>query len=662
MKLGDAFAWRRTLYGLCLTAFAVLMLLQTIEIPGLSSGAGALDRTLLDTRMRSVSYPAAKQVVIVDIDEKSLQQLGRWPWPRSVLADLIKALNQHARVLTLDILFAERDANPADDALLAQAIAAGPTVLGYYLSSDRQAQRAGELPPSVMSDSSLRNLGHGITEWDGFGANLPALQSVATGAGFFNALIDPDGVVRAVPLLARLDGQVYGSMALATLRVALGNAVMRVGQQAIVLQGAKGQVALPLSEGLVSVVPLGMNNGASRFTYISAADVLAGKVDTALIKDKVVLVGSSAPGLTDLRATAVSATLPGVEIHAALIEVALAQAGSQNTMPLLVRAESGRQFVAILTLVLGTILSVLLPMIGLNGILLASLFSGVVILASNAIAFSNLGLIFPLSISLGLVACLALINLALGYLLEGRNKKAVADLFGEYVSPSLVEQMTHDPLRYRLMRSETKELTILFADIRGFTRISETMEPEALREYINGYLTRMTEIIHQHGGTVDKYIGDAVMAFWGAPVDDALHADHAIAASLAMLQACNQLSAQFVARGWPALNIGIGLNSGLCRVGDMGSNMRRAYTVLGDTVNQAARIEGLTKQFGQPLLVGEGTKNLSRTQAFTDLGLVHVAGRQEPVHIYLPTALAVTLPMPRANQTQQDHAAASVGL
>ncbi|MCL4184958.1 MAG: adenylate/guanylate cyclase domain-containing protein, partial [Burkholderiaceae bacterium] len=222
---------------------------------------------------------------------------------------------------------------------------------------------------------------------------------------------------------------------------------------------------------------------------------------------------------------------------------------------------------------------------------------------------------------------------------EGRARRAMMQLFGEYVSPALVEQMARDPVNYRIAGSANCELTILFADIRGFTRIAETMEPEALREYLNTFLTGMTGIVHAHRGTVDKYMGDAVMAFWGAPVDDAAHADNAVAAALAMQAEVLRMSEALRARGLPPLAVGIGINTGIVRVGDMGSKLRRAYTVIGDAVNLASRLEGLTKQYEVPIIAGEGTVRRCRQHAFVELARATVAGRAESVRIFVPKAV-----------------------
>src|SRR5690606_15419907 len=255
------------------------------------------------------------------------------------------------------------------------------------------------------------------------------------------------------------------------------------------------------------------------------------------------------------------------------------------------RPDEARAIGALSTALVGGFLAIALPALGVVGAVAATSVGALVLLGANAIAWSNLGLVLPIAASLAALLALGLFNLVVGWFAEGRARREVIARFGEYVSPALVEQMAHDPLSWRTLESSNRELTILFADIRGFTRIAETMQPEALREYINAFLTAMTEVIHTHRGTVDKYMGDAVMAFWGAPVSDPAHADHAVAAALAMQREVARLSASFVTRGLPPLAVGIGINTGVVRVGDMGSKLRRAYTVIGDAVNLASRLE-----------------------------------------------------------------------
>jgi adenylate cyclase len=242
--------------------------------------------------------------------------------------------------------------------------------------------------------------------------------------------------------------------------------------------------------------------------------------------------------------------------------------------------------------------------------------------------------VLPLAASILMIAALYIVNMAYGYFVESRSKRQFAELFGQYVPPELVDQMARDPEKYN-MAPRAAELTILFSDVRGFTSISEALKPEELREYINEYLTCMSSIIRsRYRGTLDKYIGDAIMAFWGAPIEDAQHARNGVLAGLAMQKECEPLNARFAARGWPTLKIGIGLNSGAVRVGDMGSQVRRAYTAMGDAVNVAARLEGRTKYYGVGILVGEPTRNLVKDMIFREVDRIKVKGKEEAITIY----------------------------
>ena len=249
--------------------------------------------------------------------------------------------------------------------------------------------------------------------------------------------------------------------------------------------------------------------------------------------------------------------------------------------------------------------------------------------------FGVLDWITPVAAPMMAVVLIAILNLATGHFIESKARQAVVALFGQYVSPKLVQRMAREPSAYPI-ESQNKRLTILFADIRGFTRIAESMDPQVLREYLNTFLTRMTEVIHQHQGTVDKYMGDAIMAFWGAPVDDLEQEDHAVVAAIAMQDAAEELSRDFARRGLPPLVIGIGINSGTARVGDMGSQLRRAYTAIGDAVNLAARLEALTKRYGLPVLLGEMTARQVIRVELVALGEADVPGRTERVRVFCP--------------------------
>jgi len=634
-------AWlRRPAIGIALTLAACAATIGILRLPA----ADALDRLLYDARVRALSAAPDERVVIVDIDERSLAEVGRWPWPRATLGELIERIARAGSTsIGVDMVFAEAQREAQQDESLARRLRGHPVVLGYYFSSDRGGMRSGELPAPVMDASVLAATGHRVTSWTGYGANLPALQRAAAAAGFFNPIVDDDGVVRALPLMAEHAGQLYESLAVAVLRQHLSAARLDLGHDALQLRGARGSARIPLSEGLTALVPFA--GGASRFTALPAADVLAGRFDARRLEGRIVLVGTSAPGLTDLRATPLHPAFTGVEVHATLIAGAL----NRGEPVIRQRSANGIAIGAIATAVTGAALTLGLPMVGAVGAVVLSLVAALGLWVTGSIGWANFGLVVPVAAGLMLVTLLALLNLASGYFVEGRTRRAVAALFGEYVSPALVERMMRDPQRYGAVVSENRELSILFVDIRGFTRIAETMESEPLREYINDFLTAMTEVVHRYGGTVDKYIGDAVMAFWGAPVADPQHADHAVAASLAMLDEVQRLNQAFEARGLPLIRIGVGINTGVVRVGDMGSRRRRAYTVIGDAVNLAARFEALTKQFDAPIIVGEATMTQACGHGFVELGRARVAGRAEPVRIYAPASLVAPGTRPREN-------------
>ena len=610
----------------------------------------AIDRQIYDSRQRKSQPEPDPRIVIVDIDERSLAERGRWPWPREQVAALNDAIFEHGQpsVVGYDTLFAEpqRDGGSGDEAL-ARSLSGRPSVLGYYLSSDRGGRVTGQLPPPVFERAAVAASGLSLIDTDGFGSNLSILAGAAAAQGFFNpfvgAGIDVDGTIRALPLLAAHGDAVQESFAIAVLRQYLGSAVMMADAERLRIAGERGQVSIPVSVGYTAMVPFAGRGGPSggRFQYISATDVLGGKVDWSTMRGRIVLVGTSAPGLTDLRATPVSEVFPGVEIHASLIAGALD--GAIPSRP----AEAGTG-AALITIASGGVLAVALPLLGPLGTVAASLTALTVVVGGNAIAYWGYGVVLPVAGPIVAIMVLAVFNLLLGYLAEGRSRRAVLRLFGEYVSPALVEQMAHDPVRWRAAQISSREITILFADIRGFTRMAESMDPAALHAYLNTVLTAMTDVVHRHGGTVDKYIGDAVMAFWGAPLDDPRHAEHAVAAAIAMQDEARRLSADFLMRGLPPLAIGVGVNTGTAQVGDMGSAARRTYTAIGDPVNLAARLESLTKQYEVPIIVGEATVRACAERQFDELGPARIQGRADQVRIHVPAGSGAFASVKRA--------------
>jgi adenylate cyclase len=287
----------------------------------------------------------------------------------------------------------------------------------------------------------------------------------------------------------------------------------------------------------------------------------------------------------------------------------------------------------------GVALSLLIPMLAPLWATVLTLVGMLLITALNVAIWTEAHMVLPLAASILMTVALYTVNMAYGYFVEARSKRQFTELFGQYVPPELVDEMARDPEKYN-MEPRAAELTILFSDVRGFTSISEALKPEELREYINEYLTDMSGIIRsKHRGTLDKYIGDEIMAFWGAPVDDAQHARNGLLAALDMQKECKVLNEKFAARGWPTIKIGVGVNSGNVRVGDMGSQVRRAYTAMGDAVNVASRLEGRTKGYGVGILVGEGTRHLVKDVVFREVDRIKVKGKDEAVTIYEPLGL-----------------------
>ena len=399
------------------------------------------------------------------------------------------------------------------------------------------------------------------------------------------------------------------------------------------------QLRIRVGENLTDAIefrgPGGPHGGA--YTYVSAADVIDGAVNKQVLDGTIVLVGTTVAGLNDLRPTPVNAEYPGVEVHANMIKSIL-----DDTIKFRPPMADGAD--AIVVAAAGLLLALALPALAPLPAVLLALAVAAGACGVNYAAYESLDWMLRLGMALTLVALLFVLNLAWGYFFEFRKGRALVSRFGEYVAPELVAKMAENPEDYN-MDGESRELSVMFVDVRGFTTISEGLSPKALREYINRYLTAMSEDIRaSHQGTLDKYIGDAVMAFWGAPVAFSDHASRAVATSLLMQASAARLNAEFVQRGWPALKIGIGVNTGTMHVGDMGSSIRRAYTVMGDAVNLGARLEGLTKVYGAGIAVGEATRLAAPEFLYRELDRVRVKGKLEPVAIFEPLGKPADLP------------------
>ena len=646
-----------------------------------------LENIIYDYRLR-LTMPGTvdDRVVILDIDERSLgpRALGRWPWSRDKIVGLLQKLFDKYGVVLIgfDVVFAEpdessglpvleklaktrlKDVGPFQsalkelrpwldyDAIFANFLRGRPVVLGYYFNSNDDALESGALPEPVLPPGTFGNRKIRFAIWKGYGANLPEFQTGAANAGHFNPLVDDDGVSRRVPMLMEYKGGYYEAFSLAIVRLYLGmQDAVRNNKTALtlpkVLTGSApepfikgsytglewlevGKLRIPVDDEVAALVPYRGPRGS--FPYFSLADVWFDKVPVERLKGRIALIGTSAPSLVDLRSAPVDSVYPGVEIHANLV-AGMLDGKLKHKPAYMLGAE-------VLLLALGgVVLTLLIPMLAPLWASAATVTGMALITLLDIGVWSYTGLVLPLAASVLMTVTLYTVNMAYGYFVETRSKRQFTELFGQYVPPELVGIMAEDPEQYTMAPKST-DLTILFSDVRGFTSISEALSPEHLREYINEYLTDMSNIIRgKYRGTLDKYIGDAIMAFWNAPVEDKGHPRNGVLAALEMLRECGTLNEKFTARGWPTLKIGIGVNSGNVRVGDMGSKERRAYTAMGDAVNVASRLEGRTKYYGVGILVGEATRTLVKDVVFKEIDKIKVKGKDEAITIYEPLGL-----------------------
>ncbi len=640
-----------------------------------------LDDIIYDARLRAtMPRTLDDRIVIVDIDEKSLAEVGRWPWGRNRLAELTRELfdSQKIALLGFDVVFAEADDSSGlkrlndlaknelkgqagfvervqtlqteldYDAAFAKALENRPVVLGYYLTSDRDGRSSGTLPAPVMPREALQGKPIRFTSWNGFGSNIDQIAKAAPMAGFFNSITETDGVVRSLPLIGEYKGQYYESLPLAMFRMLIGMPTISPGfprdrflsknyqgLESILLRlDEKKTYAIPVDDRVSALVPFrgagGPTGGA--FKYLSAADVLAKRIPAGTLKNKIVLLGTTAPGLVDLRVTPVGETYPGVETHANVISGLL-------DGKVLVKPDYAVGYDVVMLVVSGLALAIALPILSASRAVMLSTGVLALLFVLNFWMYQSFGLVLPLAGALAMATAAFALNMSYGYFVESRSKRELANLFGTYVPPELVDEMVKDPDSYT-MKASNKELTVMFCDMRGFTKMSEKMEPVQLQALLNDVFSRLTGHIRANRGTIDKYMGDCVMAFWGAPVETAEHAQLAIKAAIEMANAIHDINREHRAKGIPEIGIGIGLNTGSMCVGDMGSNIRRSYTVIGDAVNLGSRLEGLSKSYGVDIVVSESTRKLAPEFAWQELDKVRVKGKDQAVAIYYPVGQA----------------------
>jgi adenylate cyclase len=617
--------------------------------------------------------PPSPQVVIVAIDDESVKRVGRWPWSREVMAQLLGGIKEYdPRVIGLDIIFAERQETSALTALqrlrrdLAQGEAASPKLLDLIKREERRAdvdrqlaQVIGEGAPTVPGfffigvggKTKALNLGqtlgpkviqastYNMVRWldqksqrvplmgaNGVETNLPLITKAAAGGGYFNMVPDPDGTIRWLPMALSYGPDIFAPLTLVALqhyrqKEPLGITLSQLGVREIRL----GRQRIPVDRfGRMFINYLGP---PGTFPTYSAVQVLEGTLPREALQDKLVLVGATAVGIFDLRVTPFSGVCPGIEIQASAVDNILR--GDFIRLP-------ANATVTTISMVLGLalIFGFLLPRFSPVGAIAVTLLAAQGYLALNYLAFRNYGLqlevFYPLLEVAGVYTGITLQR----FLVEERERVRLKKAFQSYVAPEVVNQIIKHPENLRL-GGERRELSILFSDIRGFTSLSETMDPEALVEVLHEFLDPMSETIVKHGGTIDKYIGDAIMALFGAPLDQPDHSRRACRTALEMVQNLKALDKDWLERGRPTLRIGIGINSGLVSVGNMGSSRLFDYTAIGDNVNLASRLEGLNKYYGTEILVSATTaQHLDNGFYLREVDLVRVKGKKHPIAIY----------------------------
>ena len=610
-------------------------------------------------RLHPEQYDPSLPIRIVDIDEESLSKIGQWPWPRTTVRDLlVKLASEGAAVVAFDILFAEPDRTsveeiekrlPASQANLLKAATAGqPT-------NDQAFAAALKQTPSVLSVSleqrtktsfqakagfaiAGQNPRPFIVDYAGATKNLAVLDEAAHGLGAFNWMPDRDQIVRRVALIYRIGDTLVPSLAAEALRVAQGATTY-----VLKASNANGESALGQSTGLNHIrigrveIPTDSSGAVylrfrhfNRAAYIPAWKVLAGEVPKDAIDGRIILLGTSAPGLLDLRASPLDASIPGVEIHAQVIEQLL-------TKRFLTRPDYALALEQFIILALGIMLALLLPRVTAKIAVAVGLFTMGLVLTGGWIAFRYASLLFDPTFPALVLGCLTAAITSYVYHGVEAQRGQIRNAFSQYLSPVVIQEIIAHPDRLKL-GGEERELTLMFCDVRNFTSISQDLSAVDLTTFINELLSPLTEIILEHRGTIDKYLGDAIMAFWNAPLDDPDHAAHACHAALKMATKMAELNATWRSRAeaekrpFKRVDIGMGLNTGQCCVGNLGSTYRFDYSAIGDNVNITSRFEGLTKIYGVPAVVGQ--RSLAPGIAALELDMVAVKGRTRPTPIF----------------------------
>ncbi|PIR21219.1 MAG: hypothetical protein COV45_00300 [Deltaproteobacteria bacterium CG11_big_fil_rev_8_21_14_0_20_47_16] len=587
-------------------------------------------------------------IVVVAIDDKSVSHVGRWPWPRETVAQLVtKLANAHPKTIALDIIFSE--ASIGDD-LLSQAVnRAGNVALGYYFYQTPQEVAAADFSQKVLDKSfetilpvALPDLGASqLIAASGIVATIPELAASAATQGYINAFPDHDGVLRHVPLVLRYRNHVFPSMALNALSRQQG------GFAPVVTSKENGVVGgIVVGKQIIPTSPLGevlinYRGGSEMFKVVSAADVLTGQVAPDVLANKTVLVGATAVGIYDLRVTPISPNMPGVVVGANLLDMLykgdLLRQGS-------VTQYWNLSMLVLLAIVLGSILLSTRLLLGVAISLVV-----MIVYAWSAQLWFKQG--YVVALAMPLLECVILTAIVIVYrgLTEERQKRQIRRAFRAYLHPSVVAELTEHPENLKL-GGQRKNCTILFCDVKNFSTISENMAPEKLTQLMNTFFDPICQAVMAEGGYVDKLIGDAVMAVFGAPLPMADHAVRACRSAITIQQKANDLAPRIQREfGVAEFKLRIGVHTGPVVVGNMGTRDRLNYTVMGDVVNLASRLEGANKELGTDILLSEATAEAAGAEIQSRyVDTIQVKGKTEFVKVY---TVSWTLPLAEVKVT-----------
>jgi adenylate cyclase len=659
--------------GIALTLLASLLYLSNnstvIEILQRLEAIPYDIRLKLTTPIKANDTPP---IVIIDIDEASLKQDGRWPWSRKKIAKLIdKLAENNTAVITMDVVQSEKEENPTvqlrqalselketlpdwistvegkldADAYFAHTIKDKEVILGYPFHNKLLSQ-TGKLPSTFIELDTDKLESLTTINMLGYTANLTEFTNNAAGSGFFSIAPDVDGTVRRAPIIAKYNDQIYPSLALETARhylleESINLHTASIGSVQTVTHLSLGKLNIPTdAQGQILIPYLGKQN---HFSYLSASDILRKDKSFPELENAIAIIGTSAIGLADLRPTPVQVSFPGVEIQANILHGIL-HPESIAYIP------DWTEGATVLSLVLlGVLMMLIYPLLQPISLVISGITLLLATFGLNLWLWSSQHINLPVIISLLLIMAISSIYVIYDLLKENKDRKRIHDMFGQYVPRGHIDKLIDNPATIST-DGEKREMTVLFSDLRNFTSLSEPLSTRELKTFLNQYLTPITKIIFDKQGTIDKYVGDMVMAFWGAPIFDPKHAEQAVESALEMQSTITKMQGKFSQLGIDNVAAGIGIHTGEMNVGDMGSDYRRAYTVLGDAVNLGSRLESLTKYYGVKILVSEDTKQQCPNIVFRYIDYVRVKGKQDAIKIYEPVEYKSKLTPEQAEQ------------